>query len=170
MSVCLQMHTLYPAGEEVFNNYGAKPNSELLLGYGFTLPNNPDDTLVLKLGGTGSTSKRWEVGRDARGVEGLWEEIVDAVKDKQDEEDDEAPPWSLMLDASDVLDSMLTAMLDRLPAISSMQDLRADVAPMLADYVSGQKDILVDLIAYAGQKEREAVQMAQADGVDVQLE
>lgn len=46
----------------MFNNYGPKPNSELLLGYGFVLPNNPEDTIVLKLGGS---EKRHEIGRDA---------------------------------------------------------------------------------------------------------
>lgn len=36
-------------GEEIFNNYGAKGNEELLFGYGFCIPNNPFDTLRLKL-------------------------------------------------------------------------------------------------------------------------
>lgn len=173
MSVCLQIHTLYPAGAEVFNNYGPKPNAELLLGYGFTLLHNPDDTLVLKLGGASSQGKRWEVGRDARGVEGLWAEIVDAVKHQQREEGedvDDEPTWSLMLDASGILDSMSTAMLERLPNISQAQGLREDVAVMLAHYVDGQKDILAGLIAYAGQKEAEALYLANEDGVDVQLE
>lgn len=43
-----------PASSEIFNNYGPKPNEELLHGYAFTLPSNPDDTLGLKLG-TGSS-------------------------------------------------------------------------------------------------------------------
>lgn len=37
------------AGEEVFNNYGPKPNAELLIGYGFCLPSNPHDTVALTL-------------------------------------------------------------------------------------------------------------------------
>ncbi|KZV75122.1 SET domain-containing protein [Peniophora sp. CONT] len=172
--VCLQTHTLYPADVEIFNNYGPKPNAELLLGYGFTLPHNPDDTLVLKLGGATSSGKRWEVGRGARGVEGLWAEIVDAVKNQEnsrDEEDDDEPPaWSYILDASGILDSMATAMLERLPDVSQAPGLRADVAAMLTHYVNGQKDILAGLIAYAGQKEVEALGLAKADGVDVQLE
>ena len=36
-------------GEEVFNNYGQKGNDELLLGYGFCIPNNPHDTVALTL-------------------------------------------------------------------------------------------------------------------------
>lgn len=38
-------------GAQVWNNYGPKPNEELLHGYGFVLAPNPDDTLGLKLGG-----------------------------------------------------------------------------------------------------------------------
>lgn len=34
-----------PAGNEVFNNYGAKSNEEFLIGYGFVLPNNPSDAV-----------------------------------------------------------------------------------------------------------------------------
>lgn len=41
------------AGEEVFNNYGAKPNDELLLGYGFVLQDNPEDALSLVMGTAG---------------------------------------------------------------------------------------------------------------------
>lgn len=37
-------------GQEAFNNYGAKGNEELLLGYGFCIKNNPFDTVPLKLG------------------------------------------------------------------------------------------------------------------------
>lgn len=40
-------------GEEVFNNYGAKPNDELLLGYGFLLEDNPEDFVSVKLGTNG---------------------------------------------------------------------------------------------------------------------
>ena len=37
------------AGDEVFNNYGPKGNGELLLGYGFCLPGNPHDSVMLTL-------------------------------------------------------------------------------------------------------------------------
>lgn len=39
------------ASDQILNNYGPKPNEELLHGYAFTLSPNPDDTLGLKLGG-----------------------------------------------------------------------------------------------------------------------
>ncbi|KAF9238364.1 hypothetical protein BU15DRAFT_75298 [Melanogaster broomeanus] len=34
--------------EEVFNNYGLKANDELILGYGFSLPRNPEDKMALQ--------------------------------------------------------------------------------------------------------------------------
>lgn len=39
-----------PAGAEVFNNYGPKSNEELLLSFGFVLPDNRQDTLALRFG------------------------------------------------------------------------------------------------------------------------
>ncbi|KAI0846522.1 SET domain-containing protein [Daldinia vernicosa] len=38
----LKSRQTYSAGEQVFNNYGMKTNVELLLGYGFILPENDD--------------------------------------------------------------------------------------------------------------------------------
>jgi hypothetical protein len=35
------------SGEEVFNNYGAKGNEEFLFGYGFCIPDNPEDEVLL---------------------------------------------------------------------------------------------------------------------------
>ncbi|KAK4554707.1 hypothetical protein LTR86_008209 [Recurvomyces mirabilis] len=37
------------AEQEVFNNYGPKPNDELLMGYGFCIPDNPFDGVLLTL-------------------------------------------------------------------------------------------------------------------------
>ncbi|KAJ9110814.1 hypothetical protein QFC22_006670 [Naganishia vaughanmartiniae] len=48
--VVLVVRTEVAANEQVFNNYGPKGNEELILGYGFSIPENPDDTLALKLG------------------------------------------------------------------------------------------------------------------------
>lgn len=42
-------------GMEVLNNYGAKPNDELLLGYGFVQADNPEDQISVKLGSTGGS-------------------------------------------------------------------------------------------------------------------
>lgn len=37
-------------GEEVFSNYGHKSNEELILSYGFVIPNNPADFVHVSLG------------------------------------------------------------------------------------------------------------------------
>ncbi|WRT63968.1 uncharacterized protein IL334_000895 [Kwoniella shivajii] len=41
------------SGSQLYNNYGPKSNEELLLGYGFVIPSNPDDVVTLKLGTSG---------------------------------------------------------------------------------------------------------------------
>jgi len=38
-------------GDEVFGNYGPKSNEELLLGYGFALPNNPNNYVSVRISG-----------------------------------------------------------------------------------------------------------------------
>lgn len=48
-AVVLTLDTLVPGGSQVFNNYGAKSNEELILSYGFVEPGCPDDVLVLRL-------------------------------------------------------------------------------------------------------------------------
>lgn len=45
----LQLLGPLEAGKEVFNNYGAKGNEELLMGYGFVIPENPNDSVALRL-------------------------------------------------------------------------------------------------------------------------
>ncbi|WVQ85339.1 hypothetical protein IAT38_007504 [Cryptococcus sp. DSM 104549] len=55
------------SGKQLFNNYGAKPNEELLLGYGFILPSNPDDVVILRLG-TGSIPPAAAKRLEAKGL------------------------------------------------------------------------------------------------------
>lgn len=45
----IRINNEIPPGVEVFNNYGPKGNGELLIGYGFCIPNNPYDTVALTL-------------------------------------------------------------------------------------------------------------------------
>ena len=91
-------HNASNPGSEIFNNYGAKPNSELLLGYVFSLPANPDDTILLKIGRTRNTTTAvaaaaahapHEVGRQAHSADAVLDAIMDAVK--AEEEGSEAP-------------------------------------------------------------------------------
>jgi len=153
-------------GAEIFNNYGAKPNSELLLGYGFTLPDNPDDTIVLKIGGgAGDDAPRYEVGRGARGADSVWEAIVEALKAQEDGE--EAPEWQNVLDGADMLRSMTEALLARLPSVPVPGALCAEIADMIGHYVSGQHEVLQDLVEYANRREADGVAMARREGVVV---
>jgi hypothetical protein len=136
-TISLLLHKQAIAGQELFNNYGAKPNSELILGYGFSLPNNPDDTIVLKIGSTDNIqTQKWEVGRDGRGVEGLWEEVLNLMVGGTEGED--GPGYEDELDAADFLLEMVQDLLRRLP--SNWENnlyMRVEVKEMLAHYIEG---------------------------------
>ncbi|KAF5388340.1 hypothetical protein D9615_000634 [Tricholomella constricta] len=165
-SISLVLHNPPTQGRELFNNYGAKPNSELILGYGFSLPQNPDDTIVLKIGGI--NGKKWEVGRSARGADGLWDEILHSMQ-----QNPESPPnYEDQLDASGALLDMLQGLLDRLPSNREGRrvEMRPEVALMLHDYVEGQRDILESLIDFAHEKEKLAVDAAREEGIEIILE
>ncbi|KAI0651349.1 SET domain-containing protein [Trametes meyenii] len=182
--ISLVIHTATPQGGELLNNYGPKPNSELILGYGFSLPNNPDDTIVLKIGGLAAASAsasssqtssdgRWEVGRGARGAEPVWEAVLAAVSAQGDEEEDggDEERASIMnqLRAAGVLDDMARSLHGRLPLFppGDADSMRPDVLQMLMHYLEGQNDILVVLIAFAQEKEARALQLAHERGLDI---
>jgi hypothetical protein len=131
--LCIDLvhHPAANRGQELFNNYGAKPNAELILAYGFSLPQNMDDSIVLKIGG--GSGKRWEVGRNALGVEGVWEEILGLVTKKGESE----RTFEDHLEASEVLVDMTQTMLDRLPDVDGHADMRPEVALMLKNLVQG---------------------------------
>ena len=168
-TISLVARTVVDRDAEIFNNYGAKPNSEFLLGYGFTLPDNPDDTIVLKIGGgTSDDAPRHEVGRAARGADDVWAAILEALKAQEDEE--EVPEWQIVLDGAGMLRSMTEALLARLPSVPVLGVLRADIAEMIGHYVSGQHELLQDLVDYANRRETDGVGMARREGVVVQLE
>ena len=186
------------------NNYGAKPNSELILGYGFSLSSNPEDTIVLAIGDPreagavpgpdGKPVKRkWEVGRDARGAEDVWEEVLGKVtsaiqgenrrnddQDKEnesagsDDDDDVKPAYEHKLEAAQILADMVETLLDRLPADKAGAEraaaMRPEVAQMLHDYIAGQRDIMESLLKFAVQKETEAVEEAREAGVELVFE
>lgn len=120
---------------EVFNNYGPKPNDELILGYGFSFPDNPDDTITLQVGGGSATSQKWVVGRHARNVEGLWSEIKRMMADGESDyefEDD--------LETADVLSNMVQAKLDGMKTVADVRHddaIRPAVRVMLEHYIAG---------------------------------
>ena len=132
-AISLIIRTPTPSSAELFNNYGAKPNAELILGYGFSISDNPEDTIVLKLGG--ASSGKWEVGRNASGVSGLWDEVVELVSDEEGKSYEDA------LEASQLLMDLVQGLLDKLPAEKGAADrakLRPEVVSMLHDYVRGE--------------------------------
>ncbi|EED83649.1 predicted protein [Postia placenta Mad-698-R] len=171
-SISLVLHNAHPAGAELFNNYGPKPNAELILGYGFALPHNPDDTIVLKLGGASAAQHAqhnnavagWEVGRGALGAEPVWEAVLAAVCDP-DEEDERTVEDELC--AADALEEMAQNLYDRLPKGPPEGALRPEVTHMLEHYLEGQRDILQSLIQFARDKAREAIRAAQELGLQV---
>lgn len=136
-TISLILHNGAHAGEELFNNYGPKPNAELILGYGFSLPNNPDDTILLKIGGS---AKRWEVGRSALGAEALWDGVVELLAAQDSSSDEESELYEIQLDAADTLAQMVQNLLNKLPSESAHEEtsLRPEVASMLRDYVDGE--------------------------------
>ena len=152
LGLSLTIHSSSQPGEELLNNYGAKPNSELILGYGFSLECNPDDTIALSIGGGPATSdsrpedkERWEVGRNARGVEGVWNYVLNAVSstsNPEKAENLEATRFENQLDASSMLLEMCRSYLDRLPQIpavldESLPEVRSEVLTMFTHYIEG---------------------------------
>ncbi|KAL0564514.1 hypothetical protein V5O48_017531 [Marasmius crinis-equi] len=168
-TVSLMIHYSASPGDEILNNYGVKPNSELILGYGFTISENPDDTILLKVGGGGSDARRWEVGRDARGADGLWDEIISFMVPKIEE-----ASYEDHLDAADMLTDMLEQLTARLPPLERREfdpnTIRPEVIKMFQDYMEGQRDILDSLMKYAETKRQSAVEWAAKEGVELVLE
>ncbi|KAJ7284083.1 SET domain protein [Mycena rebaudengoi] len=164
-TITLTLHKSVAQGAELFNNYGIKPNSELILGYGFSIPavSNPDDTIVLKIGGV--EGGKWEVGRKARGADGVWESVLGLVGGSE-------PSYEDYLEGAEILADMVRTLIQKLPPLSTSPnvDMRQDVALMLKNYVEGQHDILQDLLEFAAAKEELGIVMAKAEGIDVVLE
>lgn len=152
-TISLVLHTPTAQGGELFNNYGPKPNAELILGYGFALAHNPDDTIVLKIGGAGrddaGAEQKWEVGRHARGIEPVWEAVKAAVRAQNqleaggdaDEVEDAEQGDSVEdeLWATEVLAGMAEDLMSRLPSGAQRPDasVRPEVVEMLDHYVEG---------------------------------
>ncbi|KAJ8472930.1 hypothetical protein ONZ51_g8176 [Trametes cubensis] len=174
-SISLVIHAATPRGSELFNNYGPKPNAELILGYGFSLPHNPDDTIVLKIGGP-SASHGSAAGGATGGEVGA---VLAAVRVQNDEEDEDAddegedgPSIEDELCAADMLAEMAQSLYDRLPPFppANAAEMRPEVLQMLEHYLEGQRDILQSLIEFANAKEASALQKAREQGLDIVAE
>jgi hypothetical protein len=141
----LVLHDPVRSGAELFNNYGPKPNAELVLAYGFSIPNNPDDTIVLRVGGGGAAlqGRSWEVGRGARGAEGMWAEVLEFMRNESGGGGEEQRSFEDELDAAGMLDYMLTQLISRLPTPRDCGEegaMRDEVFTMWKDYVQGFLD------------------------------
>ncbi|KAG2369168.1 SET domain-containing protein [Suillus spraguei] len=160
-TISIISHTTTPLGEEVFNNYGLKANDELILGYGFSLPQNPDDKITLQLGGS---SNKWAIGRLASGAEGLWNEVRRLVAETPGEigyEDD--------LEAAQLLLDMVQKKYESLPGLPDENDasIRPAVRLMLKHYLEGQRDILTSLKTYFEERQEAAVEAARDEGIEL---
>ncbi|KAG1865954.1 hypothetical protein F4604DRAFT_1779578 [Suillus subluteus] len=160
-TISIISHTKTPHGEEVFNNYGLKANDELILGYGFSLPQNPDDKITLQLGGS---SNKWVIGRLASGAEGLWNEVRRLVAETPEEigyEDD--------LEAAQLLLEMVQKKCDLLPNLPDENDagVRPAVRLMLKHYLEGQRDILTSLKLHFEKRQEAAVEAARGEGIEL---
>lgn len=185
-TISLIVHRPTAEGEELFNNYGPKPNSELILGYGFSMPNNPDDTIVLQIGGLeGSGAKKWEIGRKAQGVDAFWNDQL-----SQFAGNGQPPTYEDILDASGMLSEMLKDKIGRFPnpEVRSAHDLRPDVVTMFHHYLEGalffmfiesltecrvmigQSDILSSLLDFFEARMQDGIDIAREAGIDIVLE
>ncbi|ELU41168.1 SET domain-containing protein [Rhizoctonia solani AG-1 IA] len=168
----LLIHERVPAGMECFNNYGPKPNSELMLGYGFALPLNPDDTILLSLATSNtSQSSMVEIGRDAKNAEHLWKLVIYKISELGG---DEGPvnDWEIELEAAETIMSLTEQRMERLPDVTGAGDIdvRQQVLEMIEYYLEGQKAILTSLIQWAQAKRISARDKALAEGIELVLD
>lgn len=184
-TISIVRHSTSIAGQELFIDYGAKPNAELILGYGFAVPDNADDTILLRVGGGATEGTTWQVGRAAAGAEGLYQEILHFVSEEYPQGD---ISYEDHLSASDSLAMMVEGSLNRLPDANAEKDdaIRPSVYLMRRYYLqgefavcfrkvaaqslSGQRAIFEDLLKFTKQKETETIVAAQAEGIQLVLE
>ncbi|TFL01878.1 hypothetical protein BDV98DRAFT_612202 [Pterulicium gracile] len=163
ISIVLDRNTR--SGGELVNNYGAKPNSELILGYGFALPSNLEDTIVLAIGDPRETDAGlWEVD--------VWEVVLGKVKSATQGEDginNDATRESQPTGGDDDDDEVTPVYEDKLEAARML----AELVETLLDWCEescchetrGQRDTLESLLKFAMQKETQAVEEAREAGV-----
>lgn len=134
LKISVESESRVRRGGEVLNNYGLKSNGELILGYGFSIADNPEDVVVIKVrGGT-----RHEIGRRemARGLAAAASEVRAMVEEDGEE-------W-------EVLEAMTEALEQRL---NDCQRINA----MVDNYIKGKfisfrgSDVIIaDTIRSAG--------------------
>lgn len=149
LQITLQSGKIVEAGEEVLNNYGLKSNAELILGYGFSLPDNPEDVLVLKLGGDATSGRRFELGRSLHELDGVFQEFRRAFIAQVSSADPDAvlEDWEIEMEVTDRLKEMLATMADRLHVTQNKLEAyekeqkgtaRPEVIEMIRNYIRGR--------------------------------
>jgi len=142
-SLSLISHGHTGAFEELFNNYGAKPNDEFLLAYGFTIANNPEDVLHLKLPGD---DRIFQIARAAVGLgeaQAVWDEIGRRLQEgfATDEDDVDIAFAELQLEIGQILPEMLRDLKEKLPSAAafdpSLPGIRPEVREVVRNYVDG---------------------------------
>ncbi|KAI5481575.1 lysine methyltransferase [Pseudohyphozyma bogoriensis] len=166
------------AGEQVFNTYGAKPNEELLLGYGFTTPSNAGDVVALKLSlppyspslsstlsKLGLSNLRHFVPRSGVLPPELFAQmrLLVADKDERDELDAKANAIPEGGSRGDLLDFRPT------PSSGSGR-VRPEVRAMVQEYRQGQVDVLEKALEYRDQLQEQTIQKALEAGVNFDFE
>ncbi|KAJ9094153.1 hypothetical protein QFC20_006951 [Naganishia adeliensis] len=144
-SVGLVLRSETEAGEQVFNNYGPKGNEELILGYGFSLPENPDDTLALKLGipeHTLTPYVREALSRLRSDTQTPPPRSNMGPQSVEEEEELEMDVTGLLLEMVQTKLERLNELLERNEGIVERAEVRTEVWDMVQDYVQGQMDIL----------------------------
>jgi len=153
-SVTFVARSAVEEGGEVWSNYGARPNEQLLFSYGFCMPDNPHDVVpvALRVGEEGETLTFYIRRREAGGIPlDLWK----ALSGAGDSEDDGEGGNALAIGAEevDVLRSLLERKASRLRAKEgadreALSDEGLDPRlRSIAAYRQGQRDILREAIA-----------------------
>lgn len=124
-SIVLTLHDPTPSESQVFNNYGAKSNEELLGSYGFVNSNHDDDSLTLVLGDSSSPSEKNEkwgqkhywLFNQEEAPESLLAEIRERLlsvpKDPEEEEEKEDPEVEELKLKGEVLETLEVLLLGK---------------------------------------------------------
>lgn len=154
-ALSLVLHSDAEEHSELYNNYGAKPNSEFLLGYGFTLLSNPNDTMAFKLP---DEERRWEIGRNATGdAQDLFEAVEERMKAQlgismeDSEEMDEVEKLDILLEARDLFQEMIQGLRTKLPTWIHESNyepgvgIRPEILEIVRPYIKGTRSILLTI-------------------------
>ncbi|KAL2150475.1 hypothetical protein VTH82DRAFT_7038 [Thermothelomyces myriococcoides] len=141
-------HDHYPPGAQVYNNYGFKTNSELLLGYGFILPETPS-----------LHNDYVHVRKRAQQQQGQQQEQRQVVEESQREPNSggnssnggEPPPQSFLISLRPMTDPSSLAGLARLASSSPASRLAS--LPCFAHFEPALVDDLAGALATADEKE-----------------